>query len=237
MKVANRKETFRLYLYEYKGYQGRIFLAGTGRFLPSDGEIAKALTSKEADPQKELILYGRKAGVKEYGPIKGRAWLVSYGAEQDRGPIRSGQRLSSLPQRHLLPRLEGVCGREGNAYLSGKPCIQGPRSPEGEARCGIRVYPPLLLPGPPAHPGRHRPVRGAAYERQISVSHQTRTAAWCEPGLPLYTSSRWCFITRPSTMNMTSSPIFVDRSAMRSRLREMLRRWKPRSMVEGSAVM
>ncbi len=79
VRVANRKDRFQLYLYEYKGYQGRIFLAGRGRFLPSDGEIAKALGNKEGDLQKELILYGRKPGVVEYGPVKGRAWLVSYG--------------------------------------------------------------------------------------------------------------------------------------------------------------
>ncbi|MGD0657669.1 MAG: YfhO family protein [Syntrophorhabdales bacterium] len=82
VRVANRKETFQLYLYEYKGYQGRIFLAGRGRFLPTDGEIAKALTSKEPDPQKELILYGRKTGVKDYGPVEGRAWLVACGANR-----------------------------------------------------------------------------------------------------------------------------------------------------------
>ena len=79
VKVAGHTETFTLYLYEYLGYPGRIFLAGAARFLPSDGEIAKALARKDADPGKELILYGTKGGSAGHGSVRGRAWLVSYG--------------------------------------------------------------------------------------------------------------------------------------------------------------
>ncbi|HUJ68919.1 MAG TPA: YfhO family protein [Syntrophorhabdales bacterium] len=78
VRVAGQTETFKLYLYEYKGYPGRIFLAGAARFLPTDGEIAKALARRGANPEKELILYGAKGSVAGQGPVRGQAWLVSY---------------------------------------------------------------------------------------------------------------------------------------------------------------
>ncbi len=79
VKVANRTDKFQLYLYEYRDYPGRLFLAGTGRFLTSDQAIAKTLADKDVDLQRELILYGRTAGIVEHGPAKGQAHIVSYG--------------------------------------------------------------------------------------------------------------------------------------------------------------
>jgi len=82
VKVVNRTDKLRLYLYEYRGYPGRVFLAGRGRFLASDRSVAETLSRKDVDVQKELILYGRERSAEGRGPLKGEASLVSYGPDR-----------------------------------------------------------------------------------------------------------------------------------------------------------
>lgn len=112
VKVSGRTETFRLYLYEYRGYRGRIFLAAAGRFLTSEGEIAKALAGKDADPEKEPILYGARVGRVDHGPVRGRARLVSY------GPNRIEARYDA--DRDCLLYLSDTYYPGWKAYVDGK---------------------------------------------------------------------------------------------------------------------
>jgi hypothetical protein len=74
-----------------------------------------------------------------------------------------------------------------------------------------------------------RPVQA-----RLNVNSNWKRECWNDysPGW-----QKWCLITFPSTMKITSSQMFVERSAIRSRLREMVRRWMDRSMVSGSAVI
>jgi len=87
--------------------------------------------------------------------------------------------------------------------------------------------------GKPAHP--YRLPQGTCLCQPMLWLAKTERKIYPRPSPQ--PSSLWCFIIFPSIIKITSSQIFVDKSAMRSKQREILIKWIERSMVEGSELM